>query len=123
MGIKREIKFRFWGNFRMFNDEDEKCMLYGDTFAFDDYEPINDLFKMKDTIVIQYTGLVDKKSQEIYEGDKLRDFMTDVIVTVEFIDGSFCVTGYEKFAVDLLEYLENSSSSTYVVGNIYEDKE
>lgn len=71
--------------------------------------------------LMEFTGVKDKKGREIYEGDVLNDPLTDVRALVEYSDGAFCVTGYETFAVDLLAYLENSSSGTTVVGNIYEN--
>jgi len=117
----RTIKFRFWGDFGIIDNDDEeerKTMLYGDVFAFDEYEPINDLFKMRDTVVMQYTGLKDSKGVEIYEGDIIkywydRDKTGDS--RVEFTE-----------AVEFEEMHEYSGWSIHkdlnpeVIGNIYE---
>lgn len=127
----REIKFRAWDKIgkKFLFPYPEGFHILGETTCFDllmgqmykDHPECRPtLMMLNDVEITQFTGLTDKNGKEIYEGDKIRDLLTDTIVTVEFIDGSFCAIGYEKFAVDLFGYLEESSSSTYVIGNIYE---
>ena len=107
----RELKFRAW-------DKEAKEML---NYSREVMQLMLTPFAQRYAIM-QYSGLKDKQGTEIYEGDILNDPFTDVKPYVEFVDGSFCVLGYENCAVDLLEYLENSSVGTCVIGNIYEDK-
>ena len=63
--MKRELKFRFYG---VFDDDENPKMLYGDVFAFSEYGVINDQLNSVVNIM-QFTGLKDKNSVDIYEGD------------------------------------------------------
>ena len=76
MKNQREIKFRVW-----LKNRDEMVYkgdgLYIDGFTGDIYIPHfenpNQLDKMDDVILMQFTGLKDKNGKEIYEGDILED--------------------------------------------------
>ena len=61
------IKFRVW-------DKEENKMISGDSFAFEEYVPLNDLFhnNSKQFIFMQYTGAYDIYGKDIYEGDIIR---------------------------------------------------
>ena len=123
----REIKFRAWDKKqnKMKQLESMNCDVWfnrgglnvGENIEYGTHDEFN-FFEL-----MQFTGLKDKNGKGIYEGDILNDPFTDIKATVKFLDGAFCVIGYEKFAVDLLEYLEGTSSGTCIIGNIYELKE
>ena len=52
----REIKFRAWLNM-------QEEMLYANVFG------AGEKFAGRDCVIMQFTGLLDKNSKEIYEGD------------------------------------------------------
>lgn len=148
--MNREIKFRAW-------DESNKRMLYSDkedvqfdlmggemrvSFWIEKGVPfhsetgievvgIPDPNEVENPIIMQFTGLKDKKGNEIYEGDimkvrqrtigrgkqtKYKDFN----VPVEFYRGEFILPfenyGEYRFRDGEMEHFE-------VIGNIYETPE
>jgi len=81
--------------------------------------------------VRQYTGLKDKNSKEIYEGDILKDTITKMVYTVKF--GLCFKRGYNGWYVHNEEhsyttsingdYDTNNNSMIEIIGNIYENPE
>ena len=115
--MNREIKFRCWVR-------DVKDMCYPERLS-----GIESSFMSEDndTVIMQFTGLLDKNGKEIYEGDIVRwdkiimdnykdikDLSGKSIVSdkdiVEFKDGKFEFGGYKS------KYCE-------VIGNVYENLE
>lgn len=102
---KREIKFRAWNN---------KIKMMSKSFTFGQVLNFNDqTFKQytNEEIVMQYTGLKDKKEKEIYEGD-----ITDegvVIYHPEYL-GFFVERNEECVPLYDFAFVE-------VLGNIYEN--
>ncbi len=126
----REIKFRFWGPFGEWIEPDEmeqkKIMLYGDEFAWEEYEPINDLFAgLDETIAMQYTGLKDRNGREIYEGDIIRFNQHEEGYSEYGEPRQTAVVRWSSLAVGFAPMAEGPCEfdSIMVIGNIYENPE
>lgn len=79
-----------------------------------------------DHVLMQYTGLKDKKGKEIYEGDilKIIDSESSNLASVTFDDGCFCIIGYlgDLRTYPIRNYLFRGYNCE-VIGNIYENPE
>lgn len=141
----REIKFRVWYPYEWDGETDKPIkfkMSYD--WAFEEYAPINDLLNSfdDDHKIMQYTGLKDKNSKEIYEGDVLQKYITDYEHEdyQEFVDSGYETIEPMKKITDVCslehfrywlknesfgyegEYLE-SPEDWEIIGNIYENPE
>ena len=106
----REIKFRAY------------CSTSGmwdwDMLLEHDFITLKDLKDKDDWKVMQFTGLLDKNSKEIYEGDILRgDLNSESNCVVEFVGGGFWLTGFEG------EHYMPVEKHREVLGNIYSNPE
>jgi uncharacterized phage protein (TIGR01671 family) len=122
----REIKFRAW-------DKARGVMLSTDTDNFGDgctewygneeylmLSGIEDMAKMEQYGLMQYTGLKDKNGKEIYEGDIVSsEQWNPKTYQVVFEDGEFGFKNSGDFYLNALHYLEKFE----VIGNIYENPE
>ena len=132
--MNREIKFRAWDGGKMIGTYDDH-----QTFALDfsgnvfSYEHGNSPFRhyiKEELILMQYTGLKDKNSKEIYEGDivQIWEYEGEKETSVVEWQG-----GYPAFdlSAELQEQFECNVLSAAmqgvgwqieIIGNIYEDK-
>ncbi len=124
-----EIKIRVW-------DKEENRMISGDRFAFEEYAPLNDLFRnnSKKFDFMLYTGYKDINGKEIYEGDIIeRTDKTPVaglynekeIGVVEYKNAQFVLkTGQDSYYEISYDGIFFTHMADYkVIGNIYENKE
>ena len=131
MKNQREIKFRVW-----LKNRDEMVYkgdgLYIDGFTGDIYIPHfgnpNQLDKMDDVILMQFTGLKDKNGVEIFEGDILMiEKYSDKPQVIEwgeqFFESFYGMTGWKikdsiNYGFDSIE-----AKKSEVIGNIFESPE
>jgi len=103
----REIKFRMW-------DEIRKIMC-----------PVTQMNILDDEhVLMQYTGLHDRKGVEIYEGDIMgTSYKGFEVGVVEFHTGSYVLRGSVKEC--MFKRTEQGYTLTLceVIGNIYENPE
>lgn len=116
MGM-REIKFRAWdlGTKKMVDHNGLLCNVIPGKEMRRDYDPFNNDELL---VIMQFTGLLDRNGQKIWEGDIIRytnnDGMTRVGV-VDWLDDEAC------FYLNSLPLWEQAGKE--VVGNIYEHPE
>lgn len=109
-----------------YGDEVDDYYIIDGTHTFEN--DIGDNYKIKDPSTIgQFTGLLDKNDNKIFEGDIVRVQMRKageapnyMIGSVEYLKGAFCVkwvdTQYGRSFVGYLEDIE-------VIGNIHDNHE
>lgn len=118
--MNREIKFRIWSKIQKLMNYPSKFVLDFYWFGVSTEHYIDDgsnnypMSDFENLIVMQYTGLIDKKRREIYEGD------SNGIYLVFFENGCFKLKTKKNNTIGLLSnYLDEFE----VIGNIYENPE
>ena len=125
--MEREIKFRAW-------DEINKRMIYPHYRSFSDILSNGDILD-RWVNIMQYTGLKDKNSREIYEGDILNG-LNRINKIVKWSDEGACFVEEEQFdpvciwSFDMLLRKHKKAfavncilRSHFIIGNIYENPE
>ncbi len=135
--MSRQIKFRVWDNTnRLMLYPYDGYMFPGDTIGTDHTGVKASLFKRRELVFLQHTGLKDKGGKEIYEGDIIAGF-PDGTVWVKWDDIYACWAAAwdEEFddqdgetrireMTDLLQnHMENCGMNQSVVGNVHENPE
>jgi hypothetical protein len=114
----REIKFRAWDGEKFVEDEfyvmDGKAYTFGDDGGCDDSEccgGTGHFMQDKKWVLMQFTGLLDAKGVEIYEGD---------IWLAEYNDLGSCIVEFSqgKFNISRFAWTQGK-----VIGNIYANPE
>ena len=120
----RIIKFRVWNKYQKFFLEPDSFAVMGNgSLLFFDYHNGQDLSWNRDCwniqgelyAVQQFTGLLDKNSKEIFEGDIVKLYVGNGKYhnyTIRFKDGCFMVGG---------DILVHHNRECEVIGNIYEN--
>jgi uncharacterized phage protein (TIGR01671 family) len=134
----REIKFRAWVKKEdIFHKKDKDTMFTG--FTFSDIENGHDEAnvycengtweeqKWDKAIIMQYTGLKDKNSKEIYEGDIVREpYGYDGIEWLYYVV-AFGESDELRWGFYLNEYPAASTKDVFermeIIGNLYESPE
>lgn len=121
--LSREIKFRMWSIRNKFMDDTP--VVYKGAPCTIDTEGKIVWMPQDDTVLMQFTGLLDKNGKEIYEGDIVR-VITDLeegaelLMKVEWENGAFILYGY-GWAIILCE--EERYRELEIISNIYENPE
>lgn len=117
----REIKFRAW------DKENRKMLIFEDgrglalTFYSDGSRLLTqDLGEdiINDFEVMQYTGLKDRNSVEIFEGDIVKMVHGEKIFQVKYRQAGFIFWNDKP---DLLHPNHTIASNCYIIGNIWEN--
>lgn len=131
--MSREIKFRAWDK----KERDWTKHIYP---CFNDVWAITIKPQWEDIIIMQFTGIKDKKGKEVYEGDIviLHDAFerpeydtsskTDLIAQVIWYDSGWHIKyNYENKRGYELDYFakdsDNNPEDFEVIGNIYKNPE
>ena len=128
----REIKFRAW--------DGEKILPHDDIYIYNGnpcYKNEYDHIGIQNGILMQFTGLHDKSSKEIYEGDIVRGLTTKfryrkqelATWVIEFISDALilCMNRLPRSQYpgnqDNQIFKPSATENTKVIGNIYENPE
>ncbi len=114
----RTIKFRVW-------EPNAKEMIYNGVYchvSLDHNGVMNCTGFPEDVIPLQYTGLKDKKGKDVFEGDIINIYVTEMIneilkAEVIFNDGAFCIKYPDG---NISAFVKNEIE---VIGNVYENPE
>lgn len=114
----RQIKFRVW-------DKKAKEWIYWEEFTKN--PGILGFIltgKTTDSVINQFTGLLDKNGKEIYEGDIVKLDTWAGVQQIAFIEGAFCLANSKGEYVGDIHYIHHAGiEQATVTGNIYSNPE
>ena len=125
--MNEEIKFRAWGA-REPIKTNKPMMLYD--IGIRNFTSLNEFFRDRNLVFMQYTGLKDKNDKELYYGDIVKLKGCDYFFEVKKDD--FDIPCFEANAYNDKEYLlidflnffgEFKGNDFEIIGNIYENEE
>ena len=136
----REIKYRAWDNVanEMYYTGEEELIVFifgsngivADEIILDDSEQGYHVEKLEHLQYMQYTGLKDTNSKEIYEGDILKTASGrdkgDIITVVEWTEFSWkekLISSPVHQFYEYFDFSDETGNDCEVIGNIYENPE
>lgn len=118
----RPLKFRVWhqGKHEWVHGPGDEVNLFGETIFLGEFLRGVRVEELNDCVAEQFTGLIDSKEREIYEGDIVRnEVMPPRLVQFGSFEDS---DGYEVVGWHLgLREALDTNPNVYVVGNVHED--
>ena len=118
-------KFRAYdgGSLNRMYQPDEVMVGNGDIWIIDEDSVAGEWIVNNDLNLMQSTGILDKNSQEIFEGDIVRFFDSLYTVFYDIKEGCYRLKPHDdRWVVDYMSSF-SSEESFEIVGNIYENKE
>ena len=114
----RQIKFRAW------DFEEVEMIQPEDLLTINENRYLNESLAHDEKVTfMQFTGLTDKKGNDIYEGD-IVNWQAGYVKGIDAIiydDGGFCIDS--SFQDDMSIYQSYASEALEVVGNIHQNPE
>lgn len=116
----RTIKFRVWDNqFKKWGNAADVRINASNGHVHGKFSTGN----VEDWKLLQFTGLLDKNGEEIYEGDILSYRNFDKIIVVEYAEHVASYVGYTEDKTEGCYPLARDVDELEVIGNIYQNPE
>lgn len=117
--MNRNLKFRAWDGEQMYLSPSLREMHHLASWL-KVHSKNGPMFKKEDSLVMQYTGAMDKKGTEICEGDLLQDQGGNVLL-VKWLQ-SHCQFILEH-SDEIFDLSEEEGTAFEIIGNIFQNPE